>query len=318
MKNTSTVNLIANKENARAELFKKLLGTKAKIVKHTNYEKECNIFFNFDTFETDKNRMIATFVDMEEKNALSILDISQEISLNDDFLFGSYLIVAVVCAGFVTCSNDRIQEELYNQTGRLAYLIEESVAFKFKKPSSPTQVIDNLKILWYGKTKDIMSVRPYLTKSKYNINVACPYFISNTQDRANIFITKTKEQEKVAIYLNDIVFLPKTYTFESEIDRYKKVEEVVAAGKFVIAPELELDETYRFAYNGDLEDGLTYIQNTPKEVMLKELQHLQKLLKQKENKKQTKKHLEKALLLAQTDDYAKNLDELLDSGAFPI
>lgn len=313
-----TINLIAEEESDRARLFKALLGTKAKITKYANYEKEINIFFNFDTFQDDKNRMLSTLVDMDNKEALTILDISKDIDFDDTSIYGSYLIVAVVCAGFVICSNEVLQEEIYDNTGRVAYLIKDPINLEFVKPQAPSQVIDDLKILWYGDIRDVLSVRPDITIDNHNITVACSSFVANTKDRANTILLKNQKDKMAALKEYDVVYLPRTYTTEAELARYTKVQEAVAAGKFVIAPKLEFDIGENMAFNGDLNDGLAYIQSTPKEEMLKELQELQDLLKQRENRQQLKNNLEKALSLAPQDDYTKNLDELLDTGAFPI
>ena len=149
------------------------------------------------------------------------------------------------------------------------------------------------------------------------MTIACPSFVSNTQDRANTLLISSPEKRKDAIRASDIVFLPKTYAAESEMHRYKKMEEALVLGKFVIAPDLNFDYE-GLSFDGDLEDGLAYIQACTYGQLYEEIKESQNKIKERENVEVAKANLRQALEQAPFDDYVKNLDDLLDSGAFPI
>jgi glycosyltransferase involved in cell wall biosynthesis len=258
-----TVNLIASEKNKRADLFERVINDldeyKIKKEKNINLDTNYHVFFNFSGIQNKKADILSNLFELRNKGLYTIFDISTEDFMKDkdaDY----YLLFASACS-FVTCSSESIQEQLYDLTGRLAYLVHNPIAaIEFLACEDFTG--GNPDILWYGQTKDVMSVRPYLTSNTYNIRVATTAPISHTKDRASTAIINNPKNKRKALDAADIVFLPPTFTREGELRRYKKVEESIISGKYVIAPRLEYDWE-NLAHNEELDQAVEYYITNP-------------------------------------------------------
>jgi len=269
--------------------------------------EDFNIFFNFSGFENDKTVMLQTIVNLEDEDTLTIFDISDESFLEGDN--ADYYVILAAAASFVTCSSEFIQESLYDQTGRLAYLVPQSLTKEdLKQPQYEPPFFDSPKILWYGDTKDIMSVRPYLTTNVHNIKIATSGFISNTKDRAETTVFLNNKKKRDEIEKADIIYLPPTYSRQGEIRRYQKVEECIKEGKLVVAPALDYD------WDG-LAMDCTLEQAIEKAASMSDpngyIRGLQNRLYQKYSPEVTIDAVKAALELAPEDAYQKDLENML-------
>lgn len=254
------INIVYSDKNSRGELFKKTLSDLKEFEVTSgavNLEADVNIFINFSGFESDKSQILSNIMDLNDRGSTSIFDISNEDFENISEV--DYYILLAAASNFVTCSNEFIQESIYSYTGRLACLVPSSLTEEdFLKPD-----LNNSKsprVLWYGLTRDIMSVRPDLTDNKYNIKVATTGTISHTKDRAETSLIVSHKKKQQILQDSEIVYLPPTYNPEGEVCRYKKVEESLKAGKFVIAPALEYDWD-ALAKDCTLSEGIKFFKN---------------------------------------------------------
>jgi hypothetical protein len=298
-----TVNLIASDGHKRADLFKRIISDlddyTIKDSKTVDYGINYHVFFNFSTMEKDKAQVLSELFELRNKGLYTIFDISKE-----EFMETSdadyYLLFASACS-FVTCSSEAIQEKLYDLTGRLAYLVD----FEGGNPE----------ILWYGKSKDVMSIRPYITSNSYNIRIATTGYISHTKDRASTVVINSDKKKAKELASTDVVFLPPTFTREGELRRYKKVEESIISGKYVIAPRLEYDWD-NLAHNEDLDQAIEYFTMNSKDAGAT-VRTKQELLKSKYSIENTKECIKSSLELATEEPiFADILDIHEENGFF--
>ena len=310
LKKEQTVNLVFNTGNTRGKLFQDIISnldnystTNTEIDSSANF----NVFFNFSTFQSTKEVLLAELMSLNDKKTFTMFDISDENFLN--IPEADYYILMAAAANFVTCSSEFIQESIFEHTGRLAYLVANPTdpeAF-----IDPSLVVGNKKpsVLWYGETRDIMSVRPYLTKNTHNIKIATTGHISNTDDRAETSILVSEEKKQEVLSQADVIYLPPTHNRQGEINRYKKVEESIKAGKFVIAPALDYDWD-GLAKDCALGQGIQFLQDqeSPNQYVTAK----QDYLKRKYNKENVISALNTALELTPEDCYQENLEYLLN------
>jgi hypothetical protein len=311
-----TINLVASNDHPRASLFRNLVGSledyAIKEDKTIDYSANYHVFFNFDDTEKDRPEILSELFELRNRGLYTIFDISQEDFMKQDDA-DYYLLFSAACS-FVTCSSEAIQEKLYELTGRLAYLIHNPLD---ESHFVNTEAFEggNPTVLWYGQSKDVMSVRPYLTNNIYNIRVATPSVLSHTKDRASvgsIINDKAKEKELANA---DVVFLPPTFTREGELRRYKKVEESLIAGKYVIAPRLEYDWD-QLAFNVELDKGVDYFTLDSKQISAT-VAARQELLKNKYSKENTLESLKSSLELATEEPiFADIIDTNIEEGFF--
>jgi hypothetical protein len=300
----STVRFVNGKDSPRAHLFRKVIDSLDGYEITDSEDAKYQIIFNIDDEPNTEKDTFSQLIDLAElRESYIVFDISDEDFMTppaSDFyaLFSS-------AASFVTCSTEFIQESLYEQTGRVAYLVANPIESKeFKKPHFKSP-ITSAEILWYGETRDIMSIRPYLTKNKHNIKIATTGTVSYTEDRADTTIMRSNKIKDKVLSDAHIVFLPPTHHHEGEIRRQRKVEEAIMEGKIVVAPELNFDSD-DLAFDCTLDSALNYLTNLkePNEVV----QNKQDKLKHKYAPEITKESLHAALDLVPADFYQQELD----------
>ena len=310
------IKLISSKGHKRAGLFEKIIsdldGYTPKKGKRIDYEYKFHIFFNFSGIEKDKAAVMAELFELRKKGLFTIFDVS-----NEDFLETKdvdYYLLFITGSSFITCSSERIQEKLYELTGRLAYLVANpKEELDFLPPSWSKE--ETPRVLWYGETLDVMTVRPYLTKNEYHIRIATPSVLSNTKDRASTAVILSDKVRGREIEKTDIVFLPPTFTKEGELRRYKKVEEAIVFGKYVIAPRLEYDWE-ELAFKGELDKGVAFF-NANKSEVAETIDNKQEILKSKYSVENIKESVESALELATEEPiFADIVDETTGENFF--
>jgi hypothetical protein len=257
--------LVSKKDNKRAELFATAIASldDYRATKGTKIDYSCDyhIFFNFSGIEKDRATVLAELFELRDKGKFTIFDISNEDFIDDSDI-DYYLLFSAACS-FVTCASERIQEKLYELTGRLGFLVCNPIEAKnFIAPQWTKEKEPN--VLWFGKAKDVMSVRPYLTKNTHRIKVATPTKLSNTEDRADTALLRNEKALTEELTDADIVFLPPTFTREGELRRFKKVEEALIKGAFVVAPRLEYDWE-NLAYNKELDIAIDHLKKNKTE-----------------------------------------------------
>ena len=200
-----------------------------------------NIFFDvFENAGTDKekNKIIKQLVELEdEESSHSILDITTTNFKGD--VESSYIILAILCADYVTCPDSFVQEAIYNETGRLADVICTAI----HQPMSEIQTHQpsfgrgDKRVGWFGSPSDIMSIKSFVTSGKIpDLKVYTPCSLSNTK---TIVYRKEKSLRNKIIEDIDIVFLPKTSTAGGERRRHQSAVKATLLGKIVVAPNLE-------------------------------------------------------------------------------
>lgn len=294
-----------NRNNQRLVLFKRLIGEieTCELVEEKS-EPNFTIYFDTDFIEGGSQKSIVELLKFKDlESSKTILDLTTDQF--DDDKIGPILTLCVICAGFVTCLNADMQESIYENTGRLAYIIENPVLeTHFKLPDTDVnKEINDPYILWYGLPREIFTVRQFQVQNKeHNINTVIVYSTAS-----NKIVTG-------AFNRANIIFLPETFDAIGEQNRLVKVQLAVLEGKFVVAPNLPVD--YReLAYNGSLEDAIELYRKydiatwiSSKQQVLKEIEGTGKSLFQ----------LQKAFELAPTDDFLANLDYFLDSEEIEI
>jgi len=308
-----TVRLVHLPDSPRAELFTKTLKDleNYEISSGTlSDESNFNVFFNFSGFENDKSLLLNLLLGLRSTDTYSIFDLSDE-----DFLKtpdADFYILFAAASNFVTCSSEAIQEALYEQTGRLAYLVADPIEdSSFSEPEFRTTVPE---VLWYGETKDIMSIRPYITKNDHNIRIATTGYASFTKDRAETtFIASDKSKDK-EIQNTDVVYLPPTHNREGELRRFKKVEEATRHGKFVIAPNLDYDWE-EISLQTSLEDGLGMFKDGYYELNDYVVEK-QQIIKDKYSRETIKESIHTALVLAPEEPAFADVDDYISETFF--
>jgi hypothetical protein len=307
------IHLTHRMKNPRAALFSSLIesfenyktnGSKNSL--DINKYADYNIFFNYSGFETKTREMRDAIISLEDKS-ITIVDISDE-----NFLSGPQIeqyLLLLVSAKFLTCSTESIQEMIYENTGRLAYLVPDPIVES--QIEIPNKYKEEPKIFWYGAARDILSIRPELTKNIHKIKVGVYSQVSHTKDRAETVLIGTEKAKAINLKMVDIVYLPRTYTKVSEIDRCRKVEESIKAGKFVIAPHLEEYDWDELAFAGSLEKGLEFYHYKSTDVE-KWVKDKQKILIQRDSKEFVEDSLLASLELAPEDSFIQDLTELLE------
>lgn len=297
----NTIKLIASVDNKRAGLFETLiklrpLYTLTGQVNPLDDPENAyyHIFFDFDTFADKKEDMIMKMAELQDKDILTILDISDKDLLENEAT-SSVAAVGAIFASFVTCASAEIQEQVYEHTGRLATIVEWPLfTSEFTKPFvADIEDKDSVNILWYGLNAEIFSIRPYTQITDYNINLYL-----ESKDARNWKLWKKHVSEA------DIVFLPKTFTSEDENIRILKAEECVKMGKFVVAPALQ--DTASICMDCDLTEAINIITRNPSKVE-KIIKENQKALKRLYDPEASADQLMQALRMAPNDEFSQNL-----------
>jgi hypothetical protein len=235
--------------------------------------------------------------EVQESDGITIIDVSDKSLLLDEKV-SPLLTVATVFSTHVTCSTQEIQEMIYDNTGRLATIVEWPV---FKQDFSPPYVEKkkeekDVHILWYGLNSEIFSVKPFMQSQEYKINT---YFENKNQ--------RNWRQWKTELNKADIIFLPKTFTEEDEDTRILKVEECVKLGKFVVAPGFNSTQS---CLDCDLQDGIHLLLMNPSKVE-KIILDNQKSIQRLYDPENSADQIMQALDFAPNDEFTQNIDYLL-------
>ena len=300
-----------NEEHRRGKLFKSVIENLQDYeVKTgaTDISAHINVYFNFSNYDNNEALLITEMLELCESDTLTIFDVSDEEFLSSPLI--EYYLLLIAAANFVTCSSEFIQESIYEQTGRLAYLVADPAEESdFKTPSySYERSFEKLDTLWFGEVRDIMSIRPFITSIDDNIRIATTGYISHTKDRADMTVIRTDKRKEEEIDKADIVYLPPTHNRQGEINRYRKVEECIKAGKFVVAPALDYDFD-ALAKDTDLKNGKQFFKNL--EDPNQYVKAKQEYLKKKYSRENTESSLHTALELTPEDAFQQSLEEVL-------
>lgn len=297
----TTVKLVSTPSNQRAGLFESLLNLRpvytllGRVNNQIDPDAYYHIFFNFDTFPK-KEDLIMKMAELQEDNIITVLDISDNsLFLKEDT--SSVTSVAAIFASFVTCSSAEIQGQVYEHTGRESIIVEQPLFTQdFIKPLIESKEEKDVKVLWYGLSAEIFSIRPYMQSTNFPIAT-----YMEAKD------TRNWKQWKLELNKADIVFLPKTFTQEDEETRLLKAEECVKLGKFVVAPALDSNT---ICMDCDLKDGISLIVKNSSKVE-KIVKENQKALKRLYDPQTSADQLMQALRMAPNDEFAQNLDYAL-------
>jgi hypothetical protein len=265
---------------------------------------EADYIFVFDQVLL-KKKNYNYFIETVAKTNLdnTILDVSKDVF--DHETLGPVLTLCVVCAGFVTCVDAKLQERIYECTGRLAHIVNTPVNEDiFKKPEDDKiKRVLNPNILWFGSSNDIFSVR----KEQVKFNRIETLIVDDWERVDN---------KKVLTALNfaDIIYLPKSFSSSSEEERAKKAIFATTQGKFVIAPDLvqpfdklSAADTFRQALEVYRKSNITLL-----------ISLAQNFLKENYSFDKSVQQFKKALEIAPTDTFQDDLNGLLESGEIRI
>lgn len=222
------VKLVGDIDNKRAVLFSSLLKEldgyeqSGRISSQINRDVDFNIVFNFNDLDTLKKLKIP--VNPGKDNKFLIYDVSEDLYENKKW--GPLTTLLTVCSNYVTCSDEFLQERIYEVTGRLATIVKNPIdVTKIVKPN-----VKNMKdILWYGSLSDVFSVYKY----RNNKDLTIALFNGKIEGTNVTTINSSKKRDKTFNKV-DIVFLPETFTTEGEIRRYEKIKECILMGKAVL------------------------------------------------------------------------------------
>lgn len=182
----------------------------------------------------------------------SIMDICDDHFDRQD---ASYYEFMCANADLVTCPNDRMQERIYQVTGRLAQIIPDPISFPRQLGFTYNM---NPRFLWFGHSCNIMSIYKWMNAIP-NLTL-----VSNIKEMGDLpghvdFIPWAPGVVEDIIEEHDIVLLPRN---EHEFAKTKSVNRAVDAlhsGKFVIS---DFDEVYGelsdYVFLGDLKQGLDF------------------------------------------------------------
>lgn len=233
----------------------------------------------------------------------AVLDISEDRFTQEKI--GPVLTLCAVCAGSVTCSTAEIQESIYENTGRLASIVEspfDDFSFKEADKNSDKEMLEPT-ILWFGDVEDIFTIRNIQTEHKtLNFKICLMGESSSVRKLNKLFLT------------SDFVYLPPTFDQVSEQRRENKVRIALLEGKFVVAPNMK--EPYNnFVFDGTLNEALSFFRSNN---ITDWIEEKQQLIQNEFGVERTKKQLQKAILNAKNDDFLANLEYHLDSEGIKI
>lgn len=306
-----TIKLVASPDSERAKLFKALAtmkeGTEVKGEIDTTPDPTCdyNIFFDFSGFETNKEEMVKLIIGLEP-TSIPIVDVNT--SLFEDVNASSFQIVSCISAGYLTCSSDTLQEEIYEATGRLAAIINWPLFdTDFYEPDAKEE--GELSVLWFGTINELFSIAPTVaSNTKHKLTVAMP-------NRASIkgfkYLKDYGAAKDKVIQNSDIIYLPRTFSAADEENRMAKVEDCIMLGKFVVAPDLEVDYD-GLAFDGDLDTAVESYRSTDAD-LTKWITEAQAVLKRRFNPEVSSDQFAFALKEAPNDEFTKNLDFYLEN-----
>lgn len=293
-----TVKLVANPDNKRAKLFSELIsvvGAEYKVQGPINLvydiEADYNVFFDTDVCQS--RHAASEIADLKGKT-ITIFDVSEDSFLSDKI--GGLQTLSCVCAKFITCANEHMQECVYDNTGRLAAIVGTPVnADDFHEADTKAQCdVGDLDIYWFGSLIDIFSVKSLTLNKKYNIMAGT---------------TTIEKIHNRNLNKSDIVFFPKTYNTASEFARLAKVEECIIKGKFVAAPDLEFDYE-GLAFDGDIETTLAFYMEADINTWIKAKQ---KILRESEGMDNSINQLVFAFSEAPSDEFSDNLETTIET-----
>ena len=244
-------NFAENTDTQRYSLYESMINQSEKLCLVDEEEGELPdvvVYFDTELLNLDNNDAVVELLEYkEEETPIAILDVSKD--LYDCEKQGSLQTLITVCAGFVVCSNEELQEIVYTNTGRLAHIVDTPLSEDvFDSPDSSVNLHDPA-ILWFGLAKEIFTVKKDQVKLEKDFNIKLQIIEPSTPLKLiNRVFNKT-----------DLVYLPETFDEEGEENRETKAFLSVIKGKFVIAPNLSEG---RFTYDGTLEQGVEYFRRT--------------------------------------------------------
>lgn len=170
---------------------------------------------------------------------------------------GHYTLMCQEC-DVITCPNDRMQERIYDATGRLARIIPDPISF----PEGEFRYSRDPKILWFGNAVNITSIYPILS-SVPNLTVVSNIQSLELPDHVQ-FIPWSVGLVEDIIDEFDIVIIPRNEYKWAKYKSPNRAVDALNAGKFVIT---DFDEVYgdleEFVYLGDVKDGLEFYRDNP-------------------------------------------------------
>jgi hypothetical protein len=157
-------------------------------------------------------------------------------------------------ANIVTCNTDRMQERIYECTGRLAHVVPDPVTF----PEGYPRYNKDPDILWFGNAVNFETILPYaqtLPNLTIVTNVPEPDVLPNG---LKWFQWQPGLVEDL-IESYDIVLLPRSKYEWAQTKSPNRCVDAINAGAFVISDFPEVyGEFEDFIYLGDIQQGLKY------------------------------------------------------------
>ncbi len=256
------------------------------------FKNSCiNIFLNTDLVKKNKKDASGILEDMFE--TVETNPVILDLSLTDRVLTDLDIIAMGISHEYTT-DTANTQKDIFTLTGKIAPLIVDSDTV-FSNCKEPKPFREEPKIIWFGSKEDQFSVRKEVIKNKDLLDL-----VFDTPYNKKLFNIKMGRA--------NIVYLPKTYTELQEFNRKQKAIKALKEGKFVIAPDCD-EDTF---FNGTLEEGISFYQNTNTEIEHYVVE-MQEKLKQKygSSSSETLKHLDnvcKEALLQNLEDLNLNED----------
>lgn len=234
----------------REKLFSKIVEESKETLELV--DNPCNadfkVFFSEDLLKYEEAAVQELVKSQVKERSGLILDITEYPS-QDELLLHPLLSLCTMCVGFITCTDDLVQEDVYMNTGRLAAIIQnpcEKENFKKPSPKNKNKNIKKPNILWFGTPDEIFQIRSEQVKNKHH-NIETLSIDKNFND---------KEKFESVVENADIIYLPKAYDSDGEEVRKHKTTFSIKEGKFVITPFLDL------GFNGTLKEGIEFFRKS--------------------------------------------------------
>jgi len=213
-------------------------------------EAEVNVFQKHFNMQNDAN-----FAINNQGKTKLVFDISDD---HFDREAGPYYSFMCDKCDVITCPTARMQERVYECTGRLAQIVPDPLSFPrhgFKHAPDP-------RFLWFGNRVNITSIYKWINKVP-NLTVVCNLEMDVAFPEHVNFIPWSPGVVEDLIDEHDIVLLPRNDYEWAKTKSPNRATDSLYAGRFVIT---DFEEVYgdldEYVYLGEPEDGVQfYLEN---------------------------------------------------------
>jgi hypothetical protein len=159
-------------------------------------------------------------------------------------------------ADIIICNTDRMQERIYDVTGKLAPIVPDPTTFNEQE----FEYTEEPRFIWYGSRVNIFSIYPWMNKVP-NLTMITDAEVPTLPRHVNLIPWEVGVVEE-EIANHDIVLLPRNNQPWAQTKSPNRATDALLAGKFVISDFEEcFGELEDYIFLGDIETGLDFYRN---------------------------------------------------------